>query len=147
MIAVPNVASIRGQFCPPSVEYIGTIEVLVLRCYPMHKVTHSGPSRPTHTISGPQSRKAKEPAPTPVRSSITSSEEDASSAEDDTSPALGGLFEGANDDASFRSGLMCFGADASWDNGGQDWDNGGQSSWQQPANDNQWNDTAVANNR
>ena len=147
MIAVPNVASTGGQFCSPNVEYIGTIEVLVLRCYPMHKATNSGPSRPTHTINAPQSRKVKERAPTPIRSSITSSDEDASSAEDDTSPALGGLFDGSNDDTPIRSGLMCFGADASWDNGGQNWDSGGQNSWQQPPNNNQWNDTPVANNR
>lgn len=152
--AVPNIAPIGGKFCPHNVEYIGTIEVLVLRCYPMHKATNSRPSRPIHTMNAPQSRKVKERVPLPIRSSDTSSDEDASSAEDDTLPALGGLFDGANDDPPIRSGPLCFGADASWDNagtnwdnGGQNWDSGGQNSWQQPADDNQWNDSAAANNR
>ena len=149
---VPNLAPIGGQFYPPNVEYIGIIEVLVLRCHPVHETIYSGPSRPTHTMSAPQSRNVKERVPTPIRSSVISSDEDASSGEDDTSQALGGLFDGTNDDVPIHLGFMCFGGDAAWDNAGanwdkrgQNWDSGEQHSWQQPANENQGNDTT--NNR
>ena len=107
-------------------QSIGTIEVVVLRCYPMIK-----PIKPA------LNQKFRQRVPTLVASPNTSSSGESWSDDNRSQPGLGGLFDGTDDDIQRELTLMHFGGDASWDNG---------QTWQQQSHSPHWNDVTTNNN-
>ena len=112
---------------PYNAEHVGTIEVVILRCYP--EPTDHKPSFKSRVRSGAPNHtpKAAKQA-TPGTSFDSSSDE----APDDNGPqsALGGLFDGAGDFSSVTPMSLCFGGDSTWEQN-NNWNNEGQSSWNQ----------------
>ena len=124
------------------IQYVGTIEVVVLRCYPMDKPIKPASSRPVQSLTPNQ--RFRQRVPTVVASSVASSSNESWSDDNRSQPGLGGLFDGTDDKGPLEPRLMNFGGDASWDNTGQGWDNG--QTWQQQAHSPQWNNAPTNNN-
>ncbi|KAL8795585.1 MAG: hypothetical protein Q9195_002006 [Heterodermia aff. obscurata] len=124
------------------VQSIGTIEVVVLRCYPMNEPTKTAFTHPVQNLT--TSLKFRQRVPALIASPIASSSNESWSDDNRSQPGLGGLFDGTDADILREPGLMHFGGDASWDNTGQGWDNG--QTWQQQSQSPQWNDVPTNNN-
>ena len=131
---------------PPSApldfQYIGTIEVVVLRCYPMNKPIKPAFTLPVQDLAPNQ--KFRQRVPLPVASPVASSSNESWSDDNRSQPGLGGLFDGTNDNVPCEPGLMHFGGDASWGNTAQGWNDG--QTWQQQSHSPQWNDALTNNN-
>ena len=120
-VASGNGGAPRRQ-APHNAEYVGTIEVVVLRCYPAEKYSSSdssesaSPMRPTPQDTRTESERS-EPSATaqPEEASSLSSDETASNQD---TPAggdlMGDLFDGGCDDRSIKPATT-FGLDGSWD--------------------------------
>ena len=100
---------------PHDGEYVGMIEVVVLRCHPVSAHADAGKapepqSRPskTATVSMPAGIFSK------VATSLPLSDD--SSASSETSGPFIGMFDGAGDEALREGTIMPFGGDAGWDN-------------------------------
>ena len=127
---------------PIDFQYIGTIEVVVLRCYSMNKPIKPAFTHPAGILT--PSQKSRQRVPTFLASPVTSSSDESWSDDHRSQPGLGDFFDGTNDESLCEPGLIHFGGDASWDNTGQEWDNG--PTWQQQAQSPQWNDAPNDNN-
>jgi len=112
---------------PHDAQHVGTIEVVVLRCYP-GSVEEKPSFKSTSRQQGVRNF-------TPEESSDSSSEE--SRSEDGSESEFGGLFDGAGDDRHNRPKSLPFGGDATSDQPSH-WNNGGQSSWNQGDNSYAW---------
>lgn len=112
---------------PHNAEHVGTIEVVVLRCYPAsveEKLSLKSASREQRVRNL-----------TPEESSDSSSED--SPSEDGSESEFGGLFDGASDERSNMPKSLPFGGDATADQP-SDWNNGEQNSWNQRENAYAW---------
>ena len=122
----------RDNPAPYNAEYVGTIEVVVLRCY-------SAPVEANHsfkraaTFAAPKGQAEKNKYVYPGVSSDSASNNDDTTSENGSDSGFGGLFDGSCDVSSNRLPGMAFGGDATWDNG-ENWDNGAQNTWNQGNN-------------
>lgn len=126
---------------PSDVQSIGTIEVVVLRCYPMNKPIKPAFTHPVQIVTPGQISRQR--IPMLVASPGASSSDESWTDDNRSQPGVGGLFDGTDDNIPREPGLMYFGGDASWDNTGQGWDNG--QTWQQQSHSPQWNGAPTNN--
>ena len=103
-----------GHSAPHGAEYVGMIEVVVLRCHPVSAQPDAG------NVPVPQPRSSKAPTESmPVgkllRVATSLPLSDDSSASSETSGPFIGMFDGANDEGPREGTVMPFGGDAGWD--------------------------------
>ncbi|SLM40724.1 hypothetical protein LPUS_11565 [Lasallia pustulata] len=103
-----------GHKAPHGAEYVGMIEVVVLRCHPVSAQPDAG------NVPVPQPRSSKAPTePMPVGKLLKVATSlplsDDSSVSSETSGPFIGTFDGANDEAPREGTVMPFGGDAGWD--------------------------------
>lgn len=145
LTGVPIVPNPNMSAAPSNVEHIGTVEVVVLRCYPMDRPTKSGLSQPVPILKSGQHNKAQQGVSTPIPSPVDSSQDNSSSDGNDPQSGFGSLFDGTGGCVPLHTSSFNFGGDASWDNTRQEWDNDGRDSWQQQADPQQWNNVSAMN--
>ena len=110
-----------SKHCPApfNAEYVGTIEVVVLRCYPTERPTASTPDG--STSHSEQSVPSMQPEVLNLEdsdndaTSSSSSEDESISSENNTGP-MEGLLDEANEELEGFSTSMAFGGDMAWDN-------------------------------
>lgn len=117
-----------GRLAPHNGEHVGTIEVVVLRCYPGEVTSSAEPSSlGSSSQSTPEPAKQPKQPPTPKEpkfpekaTSPSSSDDSSSDSGDDSSSdsvpgAMGGMFDGADDGLHGVPSNMGFGGDMAWD--------------------------------
>ncbi len=127
MCIVSDLGAALESPAPHDAEHVGTIEIVVLRCYPA-----SVEEKPSFKSTPRQQGVRKF---TPEESSDSSSED--SPSENGSESEFGGLFDGAGDDRRNMPKSLPFGGDATSDQPGH-WNNGEQSSWNQGDNSYAW---------
>lgn len=103
-----------GHEATHGADYLGMVEVVVLRCLPGSEQPDAG------KLPGPQSRPSKTPTGSmPVGKNLKLAtllpQSDDSSASSETSGPFIGMFDGASDEAPRKDMIMLFGGDAGWD--------------------------------
>ena len=125
---------------PHNAEYLGTIEVVVLRCYPAAIGGNSLFKRAaTPTSLEDQPERTKYVYPTV--SSDSSSDSDDEDSEDSSDSEFGGLFDGTCDVSPNPFSSMAFGGDATWETG-DGWNDafhGSSTGNRNPASKQEWN--------
>lgn len=132
-MTVTDSAAALEHPAPYDAEHVGTIEIVVLRCFPREEsIFPKPPTRPNNIKSIP--KVVKEATP---KASANDSSDDTPS-DDGSQSAFGGLFDGAGELPSSVPLMLTFGGDASWEQD-NDRKNGGQSSWNRESNSQAWN--------
>lgn len=104
------------RLAPHDAQYVGTIEVVVLRCYPTQPSTNLAPSRfvaESVRLAQPEEHSSPLAADTDTSSSSSSDKESTSS--DSVASVMAGMFDGTADYAGDSSRSFSFGGDMALD--------------------------------
>lgn len=114
---VYNPSELKNSHVPHDAEYVGTIEVVVLRCLgpEASNADISQHQIPESTFAAQALNPSKSKWSNPKITMLQSSDDDSWSGSSSAS-AVAGMFDGACDYATNPTGSMAFGGDMAWDN-------------------------------
>lgn len=112
----PNFSELSNIHVPHGAEYVGTIEVVVLRCLSAETSNAIIPQyQPTEAKTSVQALNSNKFDWLDPRSTLRQPSDDDSWSSSNSASAVGGMLDGACDFAIMPTGSMAFGGDMAWD--------------------------------